>query len=154
MTEAVIRKAMTMDDYDLAEFITKAADAGELSKAEAGELLNRRVATQRLPTESFAQAYNRLLARGEDHAGSEVFRKYMRMRGPDEGQVAAAKALAEPAAAAPSGPGQRYLDALTTKGEEIRKVLPGLTKEQAFAKAYVDPANADLVAGYRRERAG
>lgn len=41
---------------------------------------------------------------------------------------------------------------LVEKGEEIRKAQPSLTKEQAFAKAFEDPANRDLVNAYREEQ--
>lgn len=39
---------------------------------------------------------------------------------------------------------------LTTKAAELRKAQPSLTPEQAFAKAYVDPANRALAAQERR----
>jgi hypothetical protein len=40
-------------------------------------------------------------------------------------------------------------DELNVLGGELRKKDPGLTREQAFAKAYSDPANADLVSRSR-----
>jgi hypothetical protein len=40
-------------------------------------------------------------------------------------------------------------DELVGKADELRKTETSLTKEQAFAKVYADPANAELV---RRER--
>jgi hypothetical protein len=43
-------------------------------------------------------------------------------------------------------------DILTVKAEELRKADASLTEAQAFAKAYSDPANRDLVAQEKRER--
>lgn len=40
---------------------------------------------------------------------------------------------------------------LVAKADEIRKAKPDLTVEQAFAKAYEDPANADLVKQHKTE---
>lgn len=42
-------------------------------------------------------------------------------------------------------------DTLNAKAEELRKVQPSLTREQAFTKVYGDRANRDLVAEYKRE---
>lgn len=42
-------------------------------------------------------------------------------------------------------------DQLKAKAAELRKADPKLTPEQAFAKAYEDPANVDLVRQERRE---
>lgn len=42
-------------------------------------------------------------------------------------------------------------DQLTAKAAELRKADPKLTQAQAFAKAYKDPANKDLVALAKRE---
>jgi hypothetical protein len=47
----------------------------------------------------------------------------------------------------------KAMGALEAKGEEIRKAQPTLTKEQAFTKAYTDPANAELVLQYKKESA-
>lgn len=47
------------------------------------------------------------------------------------------------------GKGHSAYDELVTKADELRKKETSLTKEQAFAKVYADPANADLA---RRER--
>lgn len=44
-------------------------------------------------------------------------------------------------------------DALKVKGDELRKADPTLTPEQAFTKAYGDPANRDLVAQSKQEHA-
>jgi hypothetical protein len=48
------------------------------------------------------------------------------------------------------GKGNSAYDDLMIKAEEMRKKDTGLSKEQAFAKVYADPANADLA---KRERA-
>ncbi|WP_407146257.1 hypothetical protein [Bradyrhizobium sp. ORS 86] len=47
------------------------------------------------------------------------------------------------------GAGNDAYAQLVAKAEELRKKDPNLTKEQAFAKVYQDPANADLA---KRER--
>ena len=43
------------------------------------------------------------------------------------------------------------LQRLNALAEELRKADPKLTKEQAFTKAYADPANRDLVQAERAE---
>lgn len=48
------------------------------------------------------------------------------------------------------GTGLTALDELSAKAEELRKKETGLTKDQAFAKVYSDPANVELA---KRERA-
>jgi hypothetical protein len=57
MTATTIEKAHRLDDYDLPVFMAKAAGTGEVTKAELGELLNRRVVKNKRPEESFQQAY-------------------------------------------------------------------------------------------------
>lgn len=47
------------------------------------------------------------------------------------------------------GKGNSAYDELVAMADELRKKDPSLTKEQAFAKVYSDPANADLA---KRER--
>ena len=42
-------------------------------------------------------------------------------------------------------------DALVAKAAELRKVNPALSEEQAYAKAYLDPANRKLAAAERRK---
>ena len=49
-----------------------------------------------------------------------------------------------------SGP-QNAVDELKAKAAELRKADPKLTPSQAFAKAYIDPANAKLAARERSE---
>jgi hypothetical protein len=43
---------------------------------------------------------------------------------------------------------------LMAKADELRKCDSKLTSPQAFAKAYENPANRDLVQQYKREQAG
>lgn len=68
-------------------------------------------------------------------------------------QVRTGKTFAEfGKGAADGGTGATAYDQLVAKAEEIRKAAKDpLTKEQAFTKAYVDPANQEIVAQHKRD---
>lgn len=69
-------------------------------------------------------------------------------------QVRTGKVFEEFGKANAGGTGATAYDRLVAKAEEIRKAAPAdapLTKEQAFAKAYTDPANAELAQQNKRD---
>src|SRR5438874_1443738 len=93
MSEITLRKMLTVADFDLPSEVAVAIEKKEITKAELGAMLNRRVVERKRPDESFHQAYSRLLADGQDYAGAEVFKAYRRLDGLDEAGVALVKAL-------------------------------------------------------------
>jgi hypothetical protein len=67
-----------------------------------------------------------------------------------QAQVSVGKAFAEFGSKDQSG-GASATDQLKAKAAELVKGDPALTKEKAYAKAFKDPANAELVAQVKRE---
>jgi len=92
----------------------------------------------RQPNETHAKAYARLMR--EDPMLKQM---YAASKGLPDTVIAPAPVIKHE----PTDAG--YL-ALRAKAAELRKADPKLTKEQAFAKAYQDPANRGLVAIHKR----
>lgn len=146
------RKAKMHKREELPEHIRKAlAEADELKKRLAAledkdELttLNKRATDVGLPEDHGAviqKAY-----RGDKTAVDKLLDVVKALTA----QVKAAGLFKELGDGRDGGSGStKAYDELMTKAELLRKTETGLTKEQAFAKVYADPANADLV---KRER--
>jgi hypothetical protein len=95
--------------------------------------------------ESPAQAFSRFIQKNPE--GRLLYEAYRRTPGAVNGTGPSEVEKASTPTPLPS------YTKLVAKGEELRKADPKLTKEQAFVKAYTDPANRELVARYKREDA-
>lgn len=99
---------------------------------------------QRQPGETEAQAYSRLMHK------SSLMQGYYDMYKRAPADVVELQAPIRKAAAFET----KGHALIAMKAAEIRKSDPKLTAEQAFSKAYTDPANRDLVEMHRRELMG
>ncbi len=136
LTDAEAKNALLqkrLDEADLKEaqatFKKRAADIG-LTNDGDGELMRK--------------AYS-----GDADAQQAFEKRQAEVRKAAEAQLSTSKLFSE------FGHGQIALgkayDVLMGKAADLRKSQPTLTKEQAFAKVYEDPDNADTVAAYKRE---
>ena len=85
MQTEIVRKLGNISDFDLPEVVSKCAEIGALSKADIGDVLNRRAMEKRLPAETFQQSFNNCFAvsNPRDPAGQALLGIMMKMSGPD-----------------------------------------------------------------------
>lgn len=149
-TEADLAKrdALIADQSKQIEDMKKRLDAADLEKARAD--FKKRAAEMGLDKDGDGEILRKAYA-GDKEAQAALEKR----------QAEVHKALTEQAktgalfnefGAAKGESGTAYTS-LVAKAEEFRKTDAGrnLTKEQAFAKVYEDPANADLAARHRTE---
>ncbi len=103
-------------------------------------LMKRRAAEIREGSETSEQAFARFVHKMAE--GRELYGAYHLAKPDDDAPV-------EKTAPAQIATSASY-DKLMAKGAELRKADPKLTEAQAFAKAYEDPANKELVAHDRQ----
>jgi predicted Fe-S protein YdhL (DUF1289 family) len=137
------KKAMTRDEL-AAEISKKGAlvvsraiidsDEPGLTEQEFTKIIKSCALRDRRSGETDAQAFTRLFEGGDEESRTIRAAHQLTKRFYPKPSQAALKAYGE----------------LVAKADELRRKETGLTREQAFAKAYTDPANLEIV---KRERA-
>jgi hypothetical protein len=133
-----------MNDTLLA--VAKRAALGEatpFTKAEFYAELDARAQAARKPGQTREQAFSEFVLKDPD--GEVLFRAHRLAKGSGNCAPERVSKVARGPAPTPS------LERLNALAAECRKADPKLTKEQAFTKAYTDPANRELVANERAE---
>jgi hypothetical protein len=135
-------------EHSVMEAIPAGASIGEVvqifkghgfTRAKAMAHINKRAAETTARGRTAEQRFADFLATGE---GSRLFSVAKHLPGPDH----IVAEVEKPAALETDG-----FRKLQEKATEIRKSNPSLTREQAFAKVYSDPANRELVDADRDE---
>jgi hypothetical protein len=140
LVEASLRPTEKREVSNMQSFTKAIADLGEHGYTQ---LIQKFASNNRLSNETAAQAFVRIFS--EDSAQGLAIRKAWLL---SKGQSIAVEPRDDRDDTDDAG--ASALQKLEALGAELRKRNPTLTKEQAFAKAYSDPANAKLV---RTERA-
>ncbi len=113
------------------------------TKSEVCKLIASSAEKIRQQGETSAQAFTRYITKTDE--GRKLFAIHKRATGSD--YIPPAEQVQK--IAAPSTPSLRRLQKL---GDEVRKANPTLSVEQAFAEAYADPSNREIVMLEKRER--
>lgn len=141
---ALSKETKPMDLVNIAKRVEQVGPAAleGFSKADFYQAIAKRAETERNPGETSAQAFARIATTDDD--GRALFKAHRLAAGVD---FAGAKPQRRDLP--PSSPALQQLDALAAAE---RRKNAALSREQAFAKCYTDPANRDLVQAYKRER--